>query len=117
MQRRTVVSAGLFLVLVAVGLAGADKPPPPGFLVWVLLAGVVSLVVWWRAPSLKRPVQAARDGAVVGLLLGILAALSPGEPSVQVPLWMKAAVVVGITALGALGGLLIGALLGRGRDG
>jgi hypothetical protein len=116
MQRRTVVAGALFLVLLLVGLAGADKPPPPGFIVYVLLAGAVSLIVWWRAPHWTYPVHGARDGAFVGLFVAALAAISPGEPTVQVQLWMRGAVAVGAVVAGAIGGLLLGALLSQRRS-
>jgi MFS family permease len=116
MQRRTVVSIALFLALVVVGLAGADKPPPPGFVLYVVLAGAISLIVWWRAPHWTRPVHGARDGAFVGLFVAALAAISPDEPTVQVPLWMRGAVALGAVVAGAIFGLLLGALLSQRRS-
>jgi len=116
MQRRTVVAGALFLVLVVIGLAGADKSPPPGFVLYMLLAGAMSLIVWWRAPHWSRALHGARDGAFVGLFVAALAAISPGEPSVQVPLWMRGAVAVGAVVAGAIGGLILGALLSERRS-
>lgn len=113
MQRRTVVSVALFVFLVVVGLAGADKPPPPGFLIWILLAGVASLIAWWRAPHWIRPLDGARDGAWMGLLAGVVLASGPGEPSIEVTFWLRALWVVGAVVMAALGGWLLGAVLAR----
>jgi hypothetical protein len=41
-------SVGLFLSTTAIGLAGADKPPPLGFLALVAALAVHSTVAYWR---------------------------------------------------------------------
>ena len=62
-------AAGLFVITVAIGLAGSDKPPPVGFL-W--LVGVLALIcagafVWLErrlaARVAGRPGLALRAGA------------------------------------------------------
>ena len=108
---RILVASALFVVLVGLGLAAADKPPPVGFVVWVALAGATSLAVWWRSARWNRTWMAARDGAVAGVLIGVLLVVSGGEPTVQVPAWMRFATVLGCVAAGALGGWLLGVLL------
>ena len=118
---RTLVASALFVVLVGLGLAAADKPPPPGFVIWVALAGAVSLAVWWRSPRWRRTWMGARDGAVAGSLIGVVLVITGGEPSIDVPAWMAFATVLGFVALGAMGGWLLGLVLadrsgGAGRE-
>ncbi len=40
-----------FLFWILVLLAGADKPPPPGFLWIFLVVAVSAVVVFWRIPT------------------------------------------------------------------
>ena len=110
-RRREVVASGLFLVLVGLGLAAADKPPPVGFILWGVLAAAASLVVWWRSPYWRGGWIPARDGAVAGLLAGAVLAIPGGEPTVEMPGWVPFATVLGLAALGALGGWLLGLVL------
>lgn len=72
-------------------LAGADKPPPPGFLWIVLTVAVCSVVVYWRTPTYlgwhrtRRPGRYWRvvlDGFSAGLFVALpLALKGSGEPS------------------------------------
>jgi hypothetical protein len=81
-----------FVFWTLVLLAGADKPPPLGF-VWIVLAvAVCAVVVYWRIPTYidwqctKRSGRFWRvilDGLVAGLLVALPFALAGGdEPSV-----------------------------------
>lgn len=74
--------------------AGADHPPPPGFIAVVLIDLVAAFVVYRRVPvyaawsQTRRPQRwlwAAIDGIVAGLFIAGLALLLPfgGEPSIR----------------------------------
>lgn len=78
----------------AVLYAGADHPPPPGFLALVLLDLAAAFVVylrvpvyarWSRAQRPKRWLWALLEGVAAGLLVAGLALVLPfgGEPSIQ----------------------------------
>ena len=111
MRLRILAASALFVVLVGLGVAAADKPPPVGFVVWVALAAASSIAVWWRSARWYRTWMAARDGAIGGLVIGVLLVFTGGEPTVEVPVWMRFATVFGCVTAGALGGWLLGLLL------
>lgn len=108
-------------MMLLVLLAGADKPPPPGsFLPVLVLAGLVALgtfviPIWWayyEARGLVRTILIASvEGAGLGLALAAAFALLPrGEPSAtrsvgDLLLWF--AVVAG---RGAVAGSIVGAV-------
>jgi hypothetical protein len=70
-------SLGLFVVAVAIGLAGADKPPPPGFLILVAALAVLSAVAHLRLVANLRALGDLRWGRFVRIgvegLLGVVA--------------------------------------------
>lgn len=86
-----------FLFWLAVLYAGADHPPPPGFVFVVLLDLAAAGLVYWRVPvywmwSRARGSRAlplvARDGLMAGLLFAAVAIagswlLGGGEPTVS----------------------------------
>lgn len=92
-NRIAAINALLFLLFwLLVLLAGADFPPPRGFL-WVVLtvatcAGVVyrrvpAYLAWHRERRAGRHARALLEGAVAGLLVALpFALLGSGEPSV-----------------------------------
>ena len=92
-QRIAGINAAAFsLFWLVVLLAGADKPPPIGFL-WIALAIALSaVVVYWRIPTYVRWSQTqqpgrllrvALEGVVAGLVVATPFALfGGGEPSV-----------------------------------
>ena len=93
-RRKTAAVFAIFFFLfwTLVLLAGADKPPPLGF-VWIVLAvAVCAVVVYWRIPTYidwQRTQRSGRfwrvilDGFVAGLLVALPFALAGGgEPSV-----------------------------------
>ncbi|MGD8474943.1 MAG: hypothetical protein PVH59_12545 [Anaerolineae bacterium] len=108
------------------GRAGAEKPPPTGFL-WIALAIALSaVVVYWRIPTYiqwfqtqkpGRLLRVALEGVVAGLVVATpFALLGGGEPSVP----MQPSAYVGWFAiLGSMGLLnsltlyVINALLAR----
>ena len=95
MQRPGSAWLSLFFVAwLVVLLAGADSPPPPGFLAVVLIDLAAAFVVYWRVPvyvawaETRRPrrwLRAAVDGSVAGVFIAGLALLLPfgGEPSIR----------------------------------
>lgn len=100
-----------FLFWILVLLAGADKPPPPGFLWIVLVVAVSAVVVFWRIPTYidwqhtKRPGRiwrVLRDGLVAGAIVALPFALKgSGEPSVTLQasdyvIWFVVVGLVGV---------------------
>ena len=101
-------ATGMFVTTVAIGLAGADKPPPPGFLLLVGVVGVLGVVAFNRlkthltARRARRPRIGLRVG-LEGMAAGASAALTlsllgGGEPSVVVSLASRL-IGVGVVAL------------------
>jgi drug/metabolite transporter (DMT)-like permease len=101
---------GLFLLLTAVALAGADRPPPPRFTWLVIAFGVLSAVAHLRLKNhlsaLRRtgggqPGAVALEGCAAGFSLGLFAVvLGGGEPSVTPSLLDR---LIGFGVLGVLG--------------
>ena len=111
-QKIGAINAVVFFIFwLLVLLAGADKPPPLGF-IWIILTVVVcATVVYWRVPiyinwvRTRRPGRHWRvllDGAVAGLLIALPFALKgSGEPSVTMgpvdyTIWFAVLAVVGM---------------------
>lgn len=115
MSDRTIaaVSAGvLFVATVLVGLAGADKPPPPGFLLLVVsLAAVCTLAFTRIAHHLKRRAAGARgsgvrlalEGAAAGIV--VMVALGITGPASGTPPMSMADRLIGIGVMAAGGAL------------
>lgn len=123
------INAFVFFVLwLLILLAGADFPPPAGFIWIIVTVAVCAAVVYWRVPTYidwRRTRRAGRywrvvlDGAVAGLLVALPFALrGSGEPSVTVPpvdyaIWFGVLAVMGILNSAAL--YTINALAARSR--
>jgi len=82
----------LFGTWLLLALAIADFPPPPGFVIVLLVLLACALLVYlrvpvylrWRAAGAKgRTLRVARDGLLGGGAIALLSLLSPGEPSIQ----------------------------------
>ena len=127
--RALALAAGHFLLWLGVLYAGADHPPPPGFLWLVALDLVASLGVYLRAPAYaawqearrpRRIVAAVGEGAAVGLAFAavtlLLAACRPGSEVVldwtAVLIWHAVLALVGAANAGVVYG---GAALALGR--
>ncbi len=93
-MNRYTLAAGFFFFWLVVMLAGADFPPPVGFLYLVFLDLVAAMLVIVRVPTYRtwsaqgkrgRLWRAFMDGALVGILFAAMTVLlNPvGEPSVQ----------------------------------
>ena len=92
-RRNALVSGGIFFIFwLAVLYAGADHPPPPGFVAIVFLVGVCALLVYYRVPTYigwyrqrkpHRLLYVLLDGLVAGAAAGLLVMLLPGggEPT------------------------------------
>ena len=103
----------LFVGTVLLGLAGADKPPPPGFLVLVAALGALSVAAYLRlrvylakrADGVSRLAgRAALEGLAAGVLLMIaLMLFGSGEPTVAPALTDRA---IGLAVSGAFGAAL-----------
>lgn len=92
--RRIGLATGFFLVWLGVLYAGADHPPPAGFIWVILLDLIAATLVYVRVPTYRdwartrmpfRVLRALRDGAGVGLIFATLALLVPGsgEPGIH----------------------------------
>ena len=94
-KRIALVLASLFFCgWLSILYAGADHPPPPGFIWIVLVCLLAALLVYLRVPSYvqwsigrrkHRLVRALLDGLAAGLAFALLALVLPGggEPTVQ----------------------------------
>ena len=93
-QAAVAIALAFFFGWLAILCAGADHPPPPGFLIVVLIDLVAALVVYRRVPvyaawaGARRPrrwLRALLEGAVAGLIAAGIALVLPfgGEPSIQ----------------------------------
>ena len=116
----TTCSVALFVVATAVAFAGADKPPPLGFLVLVAALGALSVTAYLRLLAHLRALGARRWGrfgrvALEGLVGGsalatVLVLTSAGEPSVapgpaDLAVWFLVA-----AAAGSLGAMMVWAV-------
>jgi hypothetical protein len=98
----------LFSVWLAVLLAGADFPPPRGFLWLVLLDLVAGVCVYYRVPDYlrwqsmrlpRRLLRVAHDGMFIGLVFAAVPILvGGGEPSVT-PTWIDRGIWFTVLAL------------------
>ena len=85
-------AVGFFTFWLTVLLAGADKPPPVGFL-WIALAVALSAMVvyrriptdieWFRTKKPRRLLRVALEGLLAGLVVATPFALfGGGKPSI-----------------------------------
>jgi hypothetical protein len=121
------VAGGLFGTWLLLALAIADFPPPPGFVILVMILLACALLVFlrvpvylrWRAEGAKgRILRVARDGLLGGGAIALLSLLSPGEPSIQPALSDRLIGMSGLIGLGvanALAAYAFGAWLCRRR--
>ena len=114
-----IIAISFGLTWFAILYAGADHPPPVGFMWTIPFVCMGGLVVFWRIPSYaswctsRRPGRfalAMLDGIFAGLAFGILTLLIPntGEPSVSPALFTSVLTWLAvIMAVGALNALLL----------
>ena len=112
------ISGAFFAGWFAVLLAGADRPPPPGFIAVVLIDLVAAVVVYRRVPvyvawaRARRPgrwLRALLEGAAAGLIVAGLAWVLPfgGEPSIERSTTAVLTWFAVVTTIGAANALLI----------
>ena len=76
-------AVGFFLFWLVVLLAGADRPPPIGFLWLVPVIALSALVVYWRIPSYIQWSKQKKRGRLLHVTLeGFLAGLVVAAPFV-----------------------------------
>lgn len=117
MQTRTVarvLAIATFIGLVAIAYAGADHPPPPGFVIVIGLALLCAVGVWWLVPHVVDAplrvgvLRGAGAGACAALLCALLLLLTgSGEPSVTPTLTDRLVFFAVAIVTGALGGLAV----------
>jgi len=121
------LALGFFLFWLSVLLAGADHPPPAGF-IWIMVLDLVAAgLVFWRVPfylhwqanhrAIRIPL-AALDGVAIGTVFALVVVLlwGGGESSVQPAvvnyvIWFLVLAAVG--AFNSLSIYAISALLSR----
>ncbi len=115
----TAVAITFFCLSITTLLAGADGPPPVGFLWWVglVLLGAESVrrriptyLLWAQNEKSRRWLLCMRDGAFMGLVMAVMAMLMPGtgEPSAPLPqpidrvIWILVLMAVGMVCSAAV---------------
>ena len=106
-----VVASGFFFIWFGILYAGADHPPPPGFIWIIILDLVCSLVVYFRVSTYidwsttrkkYRLFHALLDGLSAGIVVAIISILIPSEREPHVPL-VLIDYLLWFAALGAVG--------------
>lgn len=116
-RNRLIIAASFFGVWVGILFAGADHPPPVGFIWVVVLCWIAAVLVYFRAPTYARWSAAQRrfrllrvllDGVTVGLVFAFIAIVfnNGGEPSMQ-PTWIDYAIWFVVLAIGGAANTLL----------
>jgi hypothetical protein len=117
------VARVFFAAWLLLALAIADFPPPPGFVILVLILLACAMLVYLRVPvylrwrvegARGRILVVARDGLLGGVAIGLLSLLSPGEPSIQPALsdrLIGIGILIGLGVVNALAAYAFGAWL------
>jgi hypothetical protein len=114
---RLVFAIGFFVFWLVVLYAGADHPPPTGFVWAVLLDAIAAWLVYLRVPSYMRWaldrksyrwLRVVRDGVAVGLLFATIPLLVPGtgEPDVHPTFQHRVVWYLVLAAVGAANSML-----------
>ena len=103
-------TAGVFFgTWLLLALAIADFPPPPGFVIVLLILFACALLVYLRVPvylrwqaegAMGRILRVVRDGLLGGGMIALLSLFSAGEPSIRPELSDR---LIGIGVLFGLG--------------
>jgi len=122
-------AVGFFIFWLLVLLAGADKPPPIGFLWIVLVVALSALVVyrripiyirWFRTKKPRRLLRVALEGFLAGLVVATpFALLGGGESStamqpIAYAIWFSILGLMGM--LNSLALYAVNAVLAKRRD-
>lgn len=122
------IATGFVLAWLLILLAGADHPPPIGFLGLIPLLLLGGLVIYWRMPVYARWKSSARpwrlfrvvaEGAVAGLVVAMLLAAAPwsGEPGIRLTSTGRLVGLLALSTLGAVHALIAYWLTKRGQHG
>lgn len=115
---RLALAVAFFAVWLAILLAGADRPPPPGFWRVVLLDAVAAGIVYWRTATYgawcatgrhSRGLRAMLEGFGAGIVVaGLLMLYNPGgEPGIT-PSWRDRSIWFGVVGVvGAVNAWLV----------
>jgi len=115
---RLLIATGFFVLWVGILYAGADHPPPVGFIWLVLLCLLAAGIVYLRTPTYAAWSASQRrfrlwrvllDGIIAGLLFALLPLIfnSGGEPGIQ-PTWIDRVIWFAVlTGVGAANAMLI----------
>ncbi len=117
-RQRAVLAIGFFVFWLAVLAAGADHPPPPGFVLVVLADGVLAAGGYLRLPHWQRRGggwQALAEGGMAGVVVAVVFALLPHAPEPGLPPPALLDDLIGVSALAFVGALSAGALWGVAR--
>lgn len=117
-KHSAIIAVSFAVTWLGILYAGADHPPPVGFIWIILFVCLGGLVVFWRIPSYaswcasRRPGRfalAMLDGFLAGLAVGIVTLLIPntGEPSVAVGFANVLTWLAVLMSVGALNALLL----------
>jgi len=113
-----VLAVVFFAVWLVILLAGADRPPPPGFWRVVLLDAAAAGIVYWRTPVYagwcatgrrNRALRAVLEGVGAGIVVaGLVMLFNPGgEPGI-IPSWRDRSIWFGVVGVvGAVNALLV----------
>jgi hypothetical protein len=116
-DRPRAIASGFFVFWLFVLLAGADKPPPPGFVLVVGMDAVAALVVWRRLPDYARwrregerlqTLRVLRDGAAAGLAFGavpVVLKVLIGQPlpgAGPTAIWFAVLAIMGVINAGVI---------------
>ena len=85
-------AVGFFVIWLGVLYAGADHPPPPGFILVIIFDLAAALIIYFRVPvyidwqitrKTNRLIQVSFEGFLAGIVIALITALtSGGEPGV-----------------------------------
>ncbi len=93
-RNRLIIAASFFVIWVGILYAGADHPPPVGFIWVMLLCLIATVLVYFRAPIYAswsathcrfRLLRVLLDGTAVGLVFAFITIVfnNGGEPTIQ----------------------------------
>ena len=106
-----VIASGFFFIWLGILYAGADHPPPPGFIWTIILDLVCSLVVYFRVSTYidwsntrkkYRLFYPLFDGLSAGIVIALITMLIPSEREPHVRL-VLIDYLIWFAALGAVG--------------
>lgn len=113
-----VIAISFFVIWLAILYAGADHPPPMGFLWLAPLVAAGAFLVYWRVPvyaawshshRLGRILRVWLEGLVAGVAVGFIGLLVPGSGDPTILTMQAVDRLIWLAVLGVLG--IVNALL------